>query len=312
MVALLLSVLYALTAYNFVYYSNVMWLDGVILIPLIGLGIVNIVKHKSPLLYIISLALAIITCWYIGIMLCMFAVFFFLAEFFSTFSKRHKNKKTLLVFVVGSLIAGIVAIGFWATALSSILGTKGSSSFSNLPVTLRQFYSFFKIERGLIYQSYSGMEDINGQAINFYVGALPVVLVVLYFFNPRFTLQQKGSAFLLLALYVFAFFNKGLDHIFHGGPPPNWFPGRYAFVFSFLLVYYASKSLTNIKRVHYSGFITTIVLYLALYFSFTYSEFIVPKGSILYFSLVVFLLLILTYSNRVLAFIKKWQTSKSN
>ncbi len=303
-VSLILSFAYALTAYNFVYYSNVMWLDGVILVPLIALGIVNIVKNKSPLLYIVALAFAIITSWYIGIMLCLFSVFFFLAEFFATYNKRNKNKKTLLVFTIGSLLAGLISVGFWGSALSSILGTKGASGFTYLPQTIREFYDFFKIERGFIYQSYGGMADINGQAIAFYVGALPVILVILYFFNPRFTTQQKSAAFALLVLYLLAFFNKGLDHLFHGGPAPNWFPGRYAFVFSFLLVYYGAKSLVNIKHVHYAGFITTLVLYLALYFSFTNNAFKVPSGSIVYFSLVFVLLLILAYIDKALAFIK--------
>lgn len=310
-VSLLLSILYALTAYNFVYYSNVMWLDGVILVPLIGLGIVYITENKSPLLYIISLALAIITCWYIGIMLCMFAVFFFLTKFFASYKKGPKNKKTLLVFTIASLLAGIISLGFWGSALSSILNTKSTSNFTNLARTIREFYTFFKIERGFIYQSYAGMSDINGQAINFYVGALPVVLTLLYFFNSRFTLKQKGAAFCLLLFYIFAFFNKGLDHLLHGGAAPNWFPGRYAFIFSFILIYYAAKSLVNIKHVHYAGYITTFVLYIALYFSFAKSEFKVPNGSVIFFSLAVFFLLILTYSDRFIALIKNPKYQKN-
>ena len=69
---LIFSTFYALMGYNLVYYFNIMWLDVVFLTPLVMLGIDKIVKKESLGLYTFSLALAIISNFYIAYMLCIF------------------------------------------------------------------------------------------------------------------------------------------------------------------------------------------------------------------------------------------------
>ena len=69
---LIFAITYSLIAYNFVYYSNVMWLDGVLALPLIAAGIIKIIRKETYLIYIFALGYAIMTNWYIGIMLCIF------------------------------------------------------------------------------------------------------------------------------------------------------------------------------------------------------------------------------------------------
>ncbi len=53
--SLIFSVCYALMSFNMVYLSHIMWLDGVILLPIVVLGIHRIIDKKRPLCYIISL-----------------------------------------------------------------------------------------------------------------------------------------------------------------------------------------------------------------------------------------------------------------
>lgn len=74
---LLFSTSYALMAYNIVYQQNLMWLDGIILLPLVILGIDNIIEDKSFLLYAISLALAIFSNYYIGYMIGIISIIYF-------------------------------------------------------------------------------------------------------------------------------------------------------------------------------------------------------------------------------------------
>lgn len=54
---LIFSVCYAFMSFNMVYLSHIMWLDGVILLPIVALGIHRIIDKKRPLCYIISLFL---------------------------------------------------------------------------------------------------------------------------------------------------------------------------------------------------------------------------------------------------------------
>ena len=52
-----LSLLYAFSSYFIAYYWNIMWLDGLVFLPIIILGIENIINKDNGILYTISLAL---------------------------------------------------------------------------------------------------------------------------------------------------------------------------------------------------------------------------------------------------------------
>jgi len=69
-ISLTFSIIYALMAYNIVYSQNIMWLDGVILLPLVFLGIDKLIEEKSALFYI-TLTTSIICNYYIGYMTCI-------------------------------------------------------------------------------------------------------------------------------------------------------------------------------------------------------------------------------------------------
>lgn len=296
---LLFSVAYALMTYNIVYYSNIMWLDGVLALPLVALGIHYLVNEKSLLLYVFSLAYTIATSWYIGIMVAMFSVFFFLFKFFSLETKMYLRKKLLLTFVLSSLLAGLFSFGFWGTAFVNLLGTKGSTSFTNLPKTIKEFYNVVDIERGFLFGNYAGMSDIMHPTTVIYAGALPLFLMLMFFANPRFNIQKRVGAAVLVLIYLFAFFNEGIDHLFHGGPAPNWFPGRYGFIFSFIVIYLASLSMREYKHTKVYAFIPPVVIYIALVISLSVKKFEFNKLTFLYFGLALFLLVGLFLLNRL-------------
>ena len=283
-VNLIFSIAYALIAYNFVYYSNIMWLDGVLALPLVALGIIHIVRDKSILLYVFSLTYVLTTSWYIGIMVCLFSVFFFITNYFSELSGSVTKTRSLVKFTIASLVAGIASFAFWGTAIINIMGTKGSSSFTKLSTTIRLFYDAINIERGFIFGGYKGMSDITGQTVVFYVGAIPSILTLLFFVNPAFTIKKRLAVGVLFALYFLAFFNKGIDHLFHGGPAPNWFPGRYSFIFGFLIIFYGAKSFTKIGQLKWYSLLTPIVVYAALLVKIRTDGYVFMNQGIILFS----------------------------
>lgn len=70
----IISVSYGLMGYNILQCSNIMWLDGVLILPLVALGIYEYTYKRKTGLYYIALFYAVFTNWYIGYMLCLFAV----------------------------------------------------------------------------------------------------------------------------------------------------------------------------------------------------------------------------------------------
>ena len=73
-----ISLLYGFCAYFVAYYWNIMWLDGMVLLPLITLGIEHIINKEKPFLYIISLVIMLFANYFIAYMICIFSVLYFL------------------------------------------------------------------------------------------------------------------------------------------------------------------------------------------------------------------------------------------
>lgn len=93
---ILISVSYALMGYNILQCSNIMWLDGVIAAPVIALGIYRLISGNRRSLYFFTLFYGILTCWYTGYMLCLFAVLYFLFEMFLHYEKKSPVFRQLL------------------------------------------------------------------------------------------------------------------------------------------------------------------------------------------------------------------------
>lgn len=106
---ILISVSYALMGYNILQCSNIMWLDGVIAAPVIALGIYRLISGNRRSLYFFSLFYGILTCWYTGYMLCLFAVLYFLFEMFFHYEKKSPVFRQLLkttgVFISTSILS---------------------------------------------------------------------------------------------------------------------------------------------------------------------------------------------------------------
>ena len=135
-----LGLLYAYSAYFTAYYWNIMWLDGLIFLPLIILGIENIINKNNGILYTTSLTIMLFSNYFIGYMICIFSCIYFLAYLIIKTKKIKLKKllKTLGLFTICSLIAG--ALNAWALipmfeALTSTNATMGS-------VPTSQYYAF--------------------------------------------------------------------------------------------------------------------------------------------------------------------------
>ncbi len=113
------SVAYSMMSFIIGHSWNLMWLDPIILLPLIVLGLEKLLKEGKPMLYCITLAAALICNYYISYMICVFLVFYFLAYVIS--EKNTAERKPLselggrlyriTAIVLGSLCVAAVAVG---------------------------------------------------------------------------------------------------------------------------------------------------------------------------------------------------------
>jgi len=187
-----LSLLYAFSAYFTAYYWNIMWIDGLYMLPLITLGIENIINKNNGILYTISLTLMLYINYFIGYMICIFSCIYFILYLIIKTSKIDIKKllKTCIKFGLCSLTAG--ALMAWSLipmfeALKSTNATTGT-----MPTT--QYYAFTIFE--FIKNNITGVKstvfatDISN-APNVTCGILSVSLFMLFILNKKISLKRK-------------------------------------------------------------------------------------------------------------------------
>lgn len=241
---LLFSTAYALMAYNFAFQMHLMWLDGVVLLPLIAFGIDKIFEQKSAVLYAVSLGLSIITCYYIGYMLCIFSVIYFIYKMIKEFPKGYIFKILMKYAIFSILGAGLSSV-ILIPSILSLQGSKEITVSGNLNLTLQfgpvDFLSKF-------YTSAYNKEQFFYGLPNIYCGILILILVLLFFLNRTVKVKEKAATVFVFAVLISSFSIKALDMVWHGFNMPNSFNYRYSFVFSFFLILIAFESLYRLRE----------------------------------------------------------------
>lgn len=232
------SVTYSLTGYAVVYYQLYEYFDCLFLLPLIVLGIHSIINNpKKKYLYIICLFLAISINYYIGWMICIFCVMYFLYELFI----QNKGWKEILSFGASSFIAGIMSAGIVIPAVLSMQGEKDDINIG--------FYATMNIlelpERFLI-NSFKG--NVSDCLPNIYFGLVLLVFAVLYFSNKKISKREKIASMVFVAVIIINLLINTFNVVWHGLNNPIGFPYRYSFILSFLLIIFSYKNWINFDK----------------------------------------------------------------
>ena len=236
---LIFSTAYALSGYVAGYFFNIMWLDGLILLPLMVLGIEQLVERRRFFLYVISLGLGVITNFYIGYMLCIFSVMYFVCYFF-LLSERKKSVPTLLLYGVSSLMGGALSACTALPTLYSMQDGKSEIDFNVLKNLEKQFdYS------KLIYRSFMGTtEDLQmtGGSPLIYCGVFVLLLIPVCYLAKGISWKKKVG-YLLLQLSLLVSLNLyGLCAAWQAFNMPNGSPYRFSFLYIFVMLMMADEA----------------------------------------------------------------------
>lgn len=232
---------YALSAFMAAYAWNIMWLDCMVLAPLVILGLERMIKTGRPLLYYASLTLCIWSNYYIAIMVCIFLVLWF---FVYWLEHRESGILAWARFAGYSLLAGgTSAVLIIPTAI--VLGYSGNQGIS-FPETIEWYFNIVaELARHLVLtETYTGAEHWP----NLYCGVFVLVFLVLYLLNRSISWKKKLPRVLLLILFVVSFANNILDFIWHGFHFPTSLPGRQSFLYIFLLLAVAFEAFLHLKE----------------------------------------------------------------
>ena len=228
---LMVSIAYALNSYMVGYCWNVMWLDAIMIFPIVIMGIERLIDKKDGRLYGIALFYALYCNYYIAFMICIFSVIWYL--FYSFRSVKQFFFRGLAFAGYSFLAAGMAAVlllpaysGIKQTASGDEMGLPVHSwltSFADL--LTRQFNLGYPISH----------DNFDGNA-NLFIGIFTVLAVILYFMNREISLLSKVKKGLLLILFYVSFSEEILNFIWHGFHNQYGIPNRFSFLFGFVLL----------------------------------------------------------------------------
>lgn len=236
----LFSTFYALSAWVYAYSWNIMWLDTLVFLPVAAYGLVQIIRDRRPVRFLVGTALILITNYYTGFFACafLFLLFFVFNVQFSPNKKKSFYGLTSFVIFIGTsilsaLIAGVV---LWPTAkaltITSAAGDVFPKGFTFTQPALRTLMRMTPLRK----------PDIMSGLPNIYSGVITLLLLPAFFFKTKRTFKVRAAYGMLLGFLFLSLQSRTLSFLWHGAHYPNSLDFRYAFVFVFLVIIMAYQT----------------------------------------------------------------------
>ncbi len=202
-------------------------------LPLMVLGIEKLVDEKKYLLYPLTVAFGVMTSFYIGYMLCIFSVIYFVCYFF-LISDSRKSIATILRYAATSALGGALSACVAIPAVYAMQDGKSKIDFS----VLKNFTRLFDY-RDLVSRSFVGTIDdlqmTSGGAL-IYSGVLTLLLVIVYFFIKGVPWKKKAAYLLMLLFLLVSLGFYNLCCAWQAFNMPNGSQYRFAFIYAFLML----------------------------------------------------------------------------
>ncbi len=242
------SICYSLCAYTVVQTMNPMWLDGVMILPIICLGIERFVDQRRFRLLMFAWVYGFVTCFYIGFMLAIFSVIYFMLYMIITKNSEAREKFFKIAFSILGL--GIVAVMISAFMLIPVYESLsyGKLSFSTPDYSLKENFPFIELLDKILPNSY---DTVRMSGLPFlYCGTITVLLIPSYFFCHKIRRSERIGYAAVLMILVLSMYIRPVDMMWHGGQMPNWLPYRYSFMISFIMTVLAATVFDRIKEIN--------------------------------------------------------------
>lgn len=260
---LALSICYSLMGFNINYFINIMWLDVVILTPLVLLGIDKIIENKSPVLYITTLFISICANYYMSYMLCIFCIIYLIYEIIIRNKEKKEIKQIVKKFLITSILTGLICSFFLIPCILEMTNYGRTVKLSEI-FTLD--YNYFDIFSKTYIGSLNINNSLNYSSMNLYCSIITLPLVYLYIINKNIPKKERIITTSIIILYILPCFVGILNYIFHLFTIPNFYSYRYSFLLCFFMILITYKSISNLnisikKILFYLTFYSIISLY---------------------------------------------------
>lgn len=276
MQTIVFAMMYSLCAYSVVNLVNPMWLDAMVFLPLLVLGIESMIRQRKFVLYTVSLVAVFVTNYYMGYMCAIFTFIYYLYYYFLVRDELPQNEKaktgrgisrilhsrgfeTLMRFALFTVVALLVSAFMLLCAWYSLQFGKTEFATTNFAPNLR--FDFLDLFVKMLPGSYDTVRP-NGLPM-IYCGMLALIALPLFFMSPTISRKKKLLSAGVLAVLIISFSINTIDLVWHGFSGPNWLNYRYSYLFSFFVLLMACDALRGIRKIRY-GKILAVGTFLAV------------------------------------------------
>lgn len=250
------STAYALNGWMIANQLNMIWLDAMIILPLIIWGLLKLIHDGRLGTYIAWLAVMMIDNYYMAWMICLFTILVVLWQLPTLADWRTRLRATGRYLASSVASAGIAAITLLPTfyALTTSKGT-----YTETAISSKLEYQPLKILGKLVPGSFDFNQMPSGQP-NIYIGMLLMIGAGLYFFNSRVKWSQRLVAGLVTIFFILSFCYEPLDLLWHAGQFPVWYPYRFSFIFAFWCILLAARVLQPSYQLQWPGALAILII----------------------------------------------------
>ena len=219
----LFSLMYALSGYFAAHSINPMWLDGMMFLPLVIMGVEYVCDKKRFLLYVISLLYVFVSNYYIGYMVGIFSALYFA---YHIASGRIKDGgagsvgKSVLIYGISS--AAAICMSCWVIVPAYKSLQMGKLEFGDDDFSLAENFNISDILIKLFPGTFDTIRPEGFPML--YCGTLTLIFAVIYFTMRKIPLRQRASGGALLGVMLLSMYIKPVDMLWHGGAVPIWMP----------------------------------------------------------------------------------------
>jgi|GEM_PF-3188628 len=244
-VLLAFALCYGLSDFALGYEFDFIWFDALYLLPLVILGINKIVDQKKPFLYFITLFLTVMCNYYMGYMVCIFSVIYFIYRLFIKYDFKNDKKlmlKTTNRYIMSTLCAGLMTF-FIMYPTFLVMRSMGRTDINNLTSI-----GFFSID--VLSKMFCVVKDsdvLNKNVPYLYCGLINIVLPIMFFFNKGINKKERLWSLALLSFLILSLFFKPLYYMWHVFSTPSSFAGRFSFLIIFYIILLSVREIENIK-----------------------------------------------------------------
>ena len=226
----LLSDAYGLSQYTLSQASNIMWLDGVIMLPLILLGVFRVVKGRGIVWLAVPVALSVLFNWYTAGMNCLFSAVWFLLEYtLNALDDRDSRRSAWFAKAVLQYVSGI-ALGLLCSAvlfLPTVYAMSGNEK-GNLHFSLLLDFAFRGHPITAVESTVFGAQS-SERHLSLFCG-IPALVAVPMLFLQRRNWKQKLVFAAFLAFLLLMFYWSPLYSLFNLLENPTSYYCRFSYL----------------------------------------------------------------------------------